>query len=1215
MITYWKGVFVLDNIQQGMWVRTLWDPVKEKRQSPLEAGEGTIRVAAYCRVSTTLEEQLRSLENQVSHYTHLIRNKSNWKFVGVYVDNGSGTRTDKQRGLQRLLRHCEEGRVDFILTKNVSRLSRNAEETLSIIERLREMKIGIYFEKEHIDTSIEYNKFLLSTYAALAQDEVETISLSTRWGYEKNFKQGIPRYNKMLGYDVVKRDGRNTLQINEEGAVVVRKIFDWFLQGLSLVDIARELMHQGVKTSVGKDLWRGMTVKHILTNVTYTGNKLTRVRTTDIFTNKTTKHSRDQIAIENCHPPIISLDVFKQTQKRLEEIRPEKKLTGPKGIKHCLSGRMTCHRCGYRLTNYPTRGVNYWKCSSRDMGVCGTSSIREDILRELLLEGLKHKYNMGYSSVLQELKKTLQDINQKDHFEFHRLKWMAELELAKAEQGDMTKLEQEYKEFEKHIGKIEDDRVYRNQALEWLEDVQRVEKFLEQVTIEHLRAWMMGVAIYSSQDYRIEWVDGTETIIGEMPEQPQKDVPTESQIEKERKKQKEREPLYQIIDENGYLKGRSGDMQSLMEREVIKIEPKEGKSMLRTIEANLNKHPSTTSARPKTKPLRTAAYFRVSTDREEQLTSYKTQVAYYTYLILKDPRYEFAGIFADEGISGKSLKNRNEFKKLMDECERGNVNLILCKSISRFSINTLEILKTVRWLKSLPKPVHIFFEKENIHTEDSDSELLITIFGGIAQEESINIGKSISWGKRSQAERGIIKVGTANYGYRVGEKHQWTIHQEEAKVVRRIYADFQAGNNYTQIVAVLTRDRILSPKGREIWSVSTVKEILTNLVYKGDYLYQKYYMVDILEEKVAINQGELPQYYIEGHHEAIIDPKEWDDVQAIIEERSKLRMTREHIKYSESKDKNEAFTNKLQCAECGGRMGHERTVELPGTDQAYEVHRWVCRLAAKYYVIDGCPSRRFQQNYLEQHFINMLKGLHGKEAFQKEVEAVITETELSSQELKQEVEAKRRMEQLNQELYDVVDEELHQDGQDSHRVDELSGEIVELHQQLKAFTDRKKLAEQYRAEFKELLKRAKKLHEEPQQVFPEELFSNLVEQAKVYQDGKIVYQLSLGVEWSTDETYEDYHRQLREENKVRRKAKRKQTQKDFLKGPEVKALLEFCEKPRMWGEILEFMNTMKFISDSHLRASIVQPLIEEGKLQKVYLPDSHRKHKYYLVKK
>ncbi|WP_176371488.1 recombinase family protein [Litchfieldia alkalitelluris] len=1206
----------MDYVQQGMWVRTLWDPVKEKRQSSLETEEGIIRVAAYCRVSTTLEEQIRSLENQVSHYTHLIRNKANWKFVGVYVDSGSGTRTDKQRGLQRLLRHCEEGRVDFILTKNISRLSRNAEETLSIIEKLKKLNVGLYFEKEQIDTSVEYNKFLLSTYAALAQEEVETISISTRWGYEKNFKQGIPRYNKMLGYDLVKKEGRNALQINEEGAVVVRRIFDWFLQGMTMAEIARELMQQGIKTSVGKELWRGSTVKHILTNVTYTGSKLTRVRTKDIFTNKTTKNIRDQISIANCHSPIISVDVFEQVQKRLEEIKPKKNYTGPKGKKHCLSGRMNCHRCSYRLSNYPTRGVNYWKCNTSDIGVCDLTSIREDILREMLLEGLKQKFNMESPSVFHKLKKALQDINQKDHFEFHRLRWMAELELAKAEQGDLAKLEQEYQAFEKHTARIEDDRPYRNQTLSWLEDVQTVDEFLEQVTIDQLRAWVMGVEIYSTNDYRIEWVDGTETVIGEMPEKDGKGISTESPIKKKPQKQKEQEPLYEIIDANGHLKGRGEEsMQTLMEREVIKIEPKEGKSMLKTIEANLNGLPSTATANPVTKPLRTAAYCRVSTDKEEQLTSYKTQVAYYTYLILKDPRYEFAGIFADEGISGKSLKNRTDFKKLMDECSRGNVDLILCKSISRFSRNTLETLKTIRWLKSLSKPVYIFFEKENIHTKNSDSELMMTIFGSIAQEESINIGNSISWGKRSQAERGIIKVGTANYGYEIGNNHQWIIHKEEATIVRRIYADLRAGKNYSQIHASLTKDRIPSPKGKGMWSLSTVKQILTNVVYRGDYLYQKYFTVDTLEEKSATNQGELPQYYIEGHHEAIIDPKEWDDVQAIIEDRSRSYKSRMSSKYIAQTHKNEAFGQKLECGECGSGVGYSRAVERRSTGERYEIHRWVCRLAEKYYAVEGCSSRRFQQTYLEQHFVNMVKGLYRNEAFQKEVEAIISQTELSPLELKQEEEAQKRMEQMNHELYEVVDEELHQDGQDSQRVDELSGEIVELHQQLKAFSDRKKLAEQYRDEFKELMKKVKILHEEQQQAFPTELYSQFVEQATIFKDGKVVYHLSIGVRWTTDERYDQYRQQLLDEKKARTKAKRKQKQKDFLKGPEVKALLEFCEKPRMWGEILEFMNTVKFISDSHLRASIVQPLIEEGKLYKEFLPNRQRKHKYYMVKK
>jgi len=1153
----------MDEIQKGMWVRTLWDPVKEKRQSPLEAEDNTIRVAAYCRVSTSLEEQVRSIENQVSHYTHFIRGKANWKFVGVYVDNGaSGTSTKSQRGLQRLLRHCEEGRVDFILTKNVSRLSRNAEELLSIVEKLNGMGVGIYFEKEQIDTSIDYNKFLLSTYAALAQEEVETISTTTRWGYEKNFKKGIPRYKKMLGYDVVKRDGHNTLQINEEGAAIVRSIFDWFLQGMTMADIARELMRRGMKTSVGKDLWRGVTVRHILSNVTYTGNKLTRVRTKDIFTNKTSKHIRDEIAIENCHPPIISMEVFEQAQKRLEEIKPHKKNKGSRQ-KQPLSGRMNCHICGYRLGNYPTRGVNYWKCHPSDIGVCDSSSIREDRLREMLLEGMKKRYDMMNPTVLQELKKVLQDVNQNDHFEFHRLKWMAELELAKAGQGNLEELEKDYKAFEKHVARIEDDRPYRNKALAWLETVDNVDDFLEQVTIEHLRAWIIGAVVYSPKDYRIDWIDGTETIIGDMMENPKKDMIPDSQTEDKSQKQQEHEPLYQVIDANGHLKERSEEnMQALSEREVTKIEPREGNSMLETIETNWRKHPSSTTSKPMTKPLRTAAYCRVSTDNEEQLTSYKTQIAYYTYLILKDRRYEFAGIFADEGITGRSLKNRTDFKKMIDDCKAGLIDLILCKSISRFSRNTLETLETVRLLKSLPRPVHVYFEKENIHTEDPDSELMMSIFGSIAQEESINIGNSIAWGKRSQAERGIIKVGHANYGYRIGEKHQWLIDEDEAKIVRRIYADIQAGKNYTQIITALTQDRIPTPQGKEIWSLSTVKDILTNVVYKGDYLYQKYLK-----------------------------------------------------KYSNSNNKNEAFIDKLQCGECGNGYSHQRVIERRGADEVYEVHRWVCRLAQKYYAVDGCSSHRFQQNYFEQHFINMLKGLHQNEVFQQEVEKAISQMELSALELKQEEEIQIRIEQLNQALYEAVDEELHQDGQDSQRVDALSGELVYLHQQLKAFSDRKKLAEQYRSDNKELMKQVKKLHEEQQQTFPEEIYSKFVKQATVYKDGKVVYHLSMGVEWSTDERYESYQRQLLKEKKARYHARRKAKQAAFLQGPEVTALLEFCEQPRRWGEILDFMNTKMTISASYFRKSIVNPLVEEGKLQKEFLPKRSRKHKYYMVKK
>ncbi|RKJ59693.1 hypothetical protein D7X33_29240, partial [Butyricicoccus sp. 1XD8-22] len=360
----------------------------------------------------------------------------------------------------------------------------------------------------------------------------------------------------------------------------------------------------------------------------------------------------------------------------------------------------------------------------------------------------------------------------------------------------------------------------------------------------------------------------------------------------------------------------------------------------------------------------------------------------------------------------------------------------------------------------------------------------------------------------------------------MGENYQWIIHEEEAKIVRRIYADLQSGKNYTQIITGLTQDSIPTPQGGDIWSLSTIKGILTNVVYKGDYLYQKYITVDTLEEKTAPNEGELPQYYIEGHHEPIIDPEEWENVQAIIHKRSEAYKQQNYKKYSKDQNKNLAFTEKLYCGECGNVLGYERSIERRNSSGAQEINRWVCRLAEKYYAVNGCSSQRFHQDYLERHFINLLNLLERDERFQQEVEKVIAQTVLSSQELKQEEEALRRMEHLNQELYEAVDEELHKDGQDHQRVDALSEMIVNLHQQLKDFSDRKKLAEHYRNEFKELKKGIKKLDDEMNLAFPADLFEQFVEQAKVYKDGRIVYHLSLGLEWSTDERYEDYQKMI-----------------------------------------------------------------------------------------
>ncbi|WP_170270144.1 recombinase family protein [Heliorestis acidaminivorans] len=1198
----------MDQNEKRMWIQTLWEPIHEIKQSALESERQGIKVAAYCRVSSK-DESITSLKNQIDHYTLFIKNKANWKFVGIYFDAGASAANYKnRRGFQRLLRHCEEGKIDFILTKNVSRFSRNTEELLRIVKELKEWNIGIFFERENIDTSIEYNKFLLSTYSALAQKEIESMSELTRWGFEKQFMKGKPKYSRMLGYDVVKSNEESHLQINEKEAEAVRSIFNMFIKGLSLSEIARQLIQEGVKTSAGKDLWRGSTVKNILTNVTYTGNKLTRVRTKDIFTNKTSQGARDQILIENCHQPIISPEVFELAQKRLEEIKPKEKAVKQKK-KKALSGRMKCGHCGYTLSNYPTRGVNYWKCNPSDVGVCHVKTLKEEPLRKMMLKAMEEKYDFQQPGLLQRLAQEIERINQDDHFEFLRLKYITEIELAKQEQilldhhQDIEKMEKAYFAFEEKAAKLEDDRKYRNATIEWLQKINSVDEWLEKVTIEHLRSWVIEMTIYSTDDYRVYWVDDQQTMIG--------DCTPYGKAELRPKLVKEQEKMILASASITLPKEAPVDMDT--NREVIKIEPSQSALTMQAIQTAKNvelMNPFQALGKPR---LRTAAYCRVSTDQLDQKTSLKTQVAYYTYLILKDPTYEFAGIFADEGISGKSLKNRTELLKLLEECKAGNIDLILTKSISRFSRNTLDCLETIRMLRSLQHPVYVYFEKENIHTKDSTSEMMISIFGSIAQEESIGLGESIAWGKRKYAARGIVKTGTICYGYKFDKNKRWVIDEEEAKIVRRIFQDTLAGKSYNLIVKELTEEGIKSPKGKVKWYTSRIKAILENEAYRGNYVYQRTFTADSIEAKIVPNNGEFPQYFIEDHHEAIVSSSDWEKVQSILEERSAKFKNRNRKKYPKENPKNTAFLDAFTCGDCGSLIGHRRYVE-----KTYEMHSWICNLANKLYVVNRCKAGRFQQKFIELNFMKTLLSIKRDKTFKKAMDELIKKTDLNQEELCLEEELQERIEFFNQQLYEAVNEELNKDGQDSQKVDELTEELVKLHNERKSYSDRKRQAQRYKQELNCLWKQLRKiddkaieslevLRKDQEVPFREDIFTRIVESGKIFSDGKIVYKLKLGLEWSIDFKNEDYKKLISEQKAAERRAKKEA----FLEGPEVKALLEFCQEPKPFSALFKFMNGMLFISESHFRETVLNVLLEQGRVKRKFPEKRNRRMMIY----
>ena len=315
---------------------------------------------------------------------------------------------------------------------------------------------------------------------------------------------------------------------------------------------------------------------------------------------------------------------------------------------------------------------------------------------------------------------------------------------------------------------------------------------------------------------------------------------------------------------------------------------------------------------------RVAAYCRVSTDSEEQLNSYEAQKSYYTQKIEDSPDWEMAGIYADEGITGTSLKKRTEFKKMITACKRGHIDLIITKSLSRFARNTVDCLETVRLLKA--NGIGVYFEKENINTLTESSEFLITLFSGFAQAESESLSKNVAWGKAKSAEAGKVTFQYKKMlGYRKGADGQPEIVPEEAEVIKRIYHRYLDGCTLGQIKRELDEDNVPTAQGVEFWSPAIIHNILTNEKYIGDALLQKTYVTDCISKKVKKNQGERAMYYVENNHPAIISREVFDQVRNEMTRRSSKRKVLQKSgktelgKYSGKY----ALTELLVCGECG----------------------------------------------------------------------------------------------------------------------------------------------------------------------------------------------------------------------------------------------------------------------------------------------------------
>ena len=332
-----------------------------------------------------------------------------------------------------------------------------------------------------------------------------------------------------------------------------------------------------------------------------------------------------------------------------------------------------------------------------------------------------------------------------------------------------------------------------------------------------------------------------------------------------------------------------------------------------------------------------AAYCRVSTDSEDQLNSYEAQIAYYTEAIAKNPNWTFAGIYADEGITGTATTKRKDFLRLMRDCEKGKVDFILAKSVSRFARNTVDSLMWTRKLRA--KGIGVYFEEQALDSLKAENEMLIGLFSVIAQSESENISANVKWGVQQRMKNGSYRTNFDCFGYRKGENGIPSIVPEEAEAVKRIYQMFLDGYSLTQIAKYLTESPYKTYRGHDFWKKEEVRYILTNEKYVGDIILQKTFISNCIDKQIKLNRGELPKYLVSNNHPGIIDRDTFNVVQVEFANRSNKKSKSNLAQTEKGRYSSKfALTDILICGCCGSHYRRTGKTDKNGKRLYY----WRC---------------------------------------------------------------------------------------------------------------------------------------------------------------------------------------------------------------------------------------------------------------------------------
>lgn len=487
------------------------------------------------------------------------------------------------------------------------------------------------------------------------------------------------------------------------------------------------------------------------------------------------------------------------------------------------------------------------------------------------------------------------------------------------------------------------------------------------------------------------------------------------------------------------------------------------------------------SEKPK---LRVAAYCRVSTDSDEQETSYETQVSHYTDYIKSHEGWQFAGIFADDGISGTNTKKREEFNRMIEECMAGNIDMVITKSISRFARNTLDCLKYIRKLKE--KNIAVWFEKESINTMDAKGEVLITIMASLAQQESQSLSQNVKLGLQYRYQQGKVQVNHNRFlGYTKDENGKLVIVPKEAEIVKRIYREYLEGYSMGQIAKGLEEDGILTGAGKTKWWISSINKILRNEKYFGDALLQKTVTVDFLTKKRIKNDGSVPQYYVEGDHPAIIPKDIFMQVQAEIVRRRNVHKspTGKPRNFSSSC----CFSQIVTCAECGDLY---RRVHWNNHGKKSIVWRCISRLEPSSAEIN-CTNRTVKEELLKEITLDAINQiLTDKDPFIQQLQENIARAVTKAATLSPDG---------IQDRLDELQKELIQKANSKEDYDAIADEIFRLREQkekAEAESCRQKEALSRIAELQEFIGKQNATITE----FDEKLVRRLIQKITVYPD-------------------------------------------------------------------------------------------------------------------